>query len=674
MSRRLRVGVPAGQGDLGASTGHGRAWQRLLAGLRDHVEIVEVTSGRRGRRHAAVDVWLVDGHVAPPAVREPMVSIVHDVRWADPALQPTLPVAFLAVIVPETELAVRASTRVVTPSAFSREQVVTAYGFDPARVDVVPYGVDLDVFRPGLPGGRAIVARAAGAQGVGERPYVLFVGAAEPRKNLDALRSAMAMLAGSHEHVLALRVGPAPGADSRSLLAAAVAELPGVPGRVVALPPLGEADLAAVVAGADVLCLPSLVEGFGFPALEAMAAGTPVVVAARGSLPELVGDAGVLVEPDADAIAAGLRAVLDDPSRAADLAACGRARANELTWAASARALAGALERAADDRARALPPVSRRLPEWVDAVAVTSCPACGAPVAGAAHVGGPRAGLRECARCEATFAGVRLAPGVVDPDDDARTMDPEWFGIAVSTADLDAQRDRSARARIALLREYGYPRGRLLDVQAGRGATVRAATDAGWEASGTRLLGDALRDDGPPLDVVVVSHALAREADALGVLRALRAGVRPGGLLLIETPNWASAVRRRDLEGWHFLRPLEHVVHFTPATLRATLTRAGWEPVTVVTRTWLGGDLVTATHALVPLRRVLRRALDDGDGEGAVRPSGRRLVEGLTHTYDAAGLGDVVVAVARRPLTAGDETGAPPTCDVAAPPSGGAGS
>jgi glycosyltransferase involved in cell wall biosynthesis len=104
------------------------------------------------------------------------------------------------------------------------------------------------------------------------------------------------------------------------------------------LGPVDERDLPGLVAGALCVVCPSRAEGFGLPALEAMASGVPVVAAARGSLPEVAGDAGLLVEPTPEGLAGGLRRVLGDASLRAELARAGRERATALTWRRTATA------------------------------------------------------------------------------------------------------------------------------------------------------------------------------------------------------------------------------------------------------------------------------------------------------------------------------------------------
>ena len=159
------------------------------------------------------------------------------------------------------------------------------------------------------------------------RPYVLAVGTLEPRKNLERLIEAWTSLGDAvrGDHVLAL-VGPV-GWDAAPILEAARSQGARLLGRVT------EDELRALYAGAAAFAYPSLYEGFGLPPLEAMAAGAPVLTSSVSSLPEVVGDAAVLVDPhDTAAIAAGLARLLTEPALAADLRARGRARAATFSW------------------------------------------------------------------------------------------------------------------------------------------------------------------------------------------------------------------------------------------------------------------------------------------------------------------------------------------------------
>ncbi len=305
--------------------GHGKVWQRTLSCLADRADIVELGGGRRWMpaRHRRVDVVLADGHDELPETEAPVVGVIHEAGWHTPELRALLHPAFLAGIEQRTARAVRGAARVVTPSESSRRDVVALYDLDAAAVHVVPYGVDA-TFADGA--SRGVPAM--------QPPYVLFAAMLHPRKNLAVLRRAMALLAADgFDHRLVVAGRPAvDGSDVAAITDQATAELPGLPGRVVFAGEPSDADLAALMAAAAAYCLPSLYEGFGLTVLEAMSCATPVVVSDRGALPEVVGEAGLVVAPEAEAVAGALRAILADPQRAAALAEAGRARASRFRW------------------------------------------------------------------------------------------------------------------------------------------------------------------------------------------------------------------------------------------------------------------------------------------------------------------------------------------------------
>lgn len=167
-------------------------------------------------------------------------------------------------------------------------------------------------------------------------PYLLAVGTLEPRKNLAVVLEAYRMLRETRPAAPPLAV-----AGGRGWGGVTVAALAGRLGMAQVVRELGfvpDAQLFALYAGAEAFIFPSLAEGFGFPPLEAMAAGCPVVASDAASLPEVVGEAGLLVDPrDPAGIAEALRRVLDEPGLAERLRALGRARAAEFTWSRCAR-------------------------------------------------------------------------------------------------------------------------------------------------------------------------------------------------------------------------------------------------------------------------------------------------------------------------------------------------
>jgi glycosyltransferase involved in cell wall biosynthesis len=184
---------------------------------------------------------------------------------------------------------------------------------------------------------------------IGDRPYALFVGGLEPRKNLEALVRAFGAVAAEDDLVLVIAGGQVrwfPQAVDR--LEVAIAGLGPAPRRrVVRTGYVSDEERAALLTGATALAYPSLYEGFGFPVLEAFAAGLPVLTSSVSSLPEVAGDAALLVDPnDETAIATGLRVLFDDGQLRDRLAAAGRARVREFTWERCATRTAEVLRRA----------------------------------------------------------------------------------------------------------------------------------------------------------------------------------------------------------------------------------------------------------------------------------------------------------------------------------------
>jgi glycosyltransferase involved in cell wall biosynthesis len=236
--------------------------------------------------------------------------------------------------------ALSACAAVIVPSASAREDLLAAHSVDPRRVHVVHHGVDAHEFRPSPAEEVRRVTRAFGV----ERPYALFVGGIEPRKNLDRLVLAFASV--PPPATLVLAGGPVrwdPAAAER--LDRVIESLPGgASARIVRTGYVSERDKAALLTGATVLAYPSRYEGFGFPVLEGFAAGVPVLTSDVSSLPEVAGEAAVLVDPDdEDAIGAELAHLFADEDLRNMLRAAGHARVARFTWEATARATAQVL-------------------------------------------------------------------------------------------------------------------------------------------------------------------------------------------------------------------------------------------------------------------------------------------------------------------------------------------
>jgi glycosyltransferase involved in cell wall biosynthesis len=342
LNRRARVAVPPVIAGYPRESGVGKMWHHVVAELGRDVDVRFVEPGGRGGPLWRPQGWMQDGHHGPLPVRAPVVAQLHEAAWNDPDTRALVEPEFVAAYEEPSRAAARAATRVVTPSESSRRQIIDAYGVPAERVVVARHGVDHTVFHPGAP---ELVARVTGDA---DRPYVVFVSQLHPRKNLAALREAMTRLARrGYPHALVVVGGhPADRRDAADLVRLAASDLPGTSGRVTRLEALTEAELAGVLAGAAAFCLPSFMEGFGLTALEAMACAVPVVVSDRGALPEVVGDAGIVTAPTADAVEAALVEVLDDDARARALGKQGYERSLEFTWARTAACWRVALDEA----------------------------------------------------------------------------------------------------------------------------------------------------------------------------------------------------------------------------------------------------------------------------------------------------------------------------------------
>lgn len=260
-------------------------------------------------------------YIAPPWFRGRLVLTVHDLAFLH------VPDSFrpverwrLRVMVPKN---IARADRVLTVSEFSKQDIITHYGIPAERVVVTPNG--------GTPlPAPSDFASACTRHGV-RPPFVVSVGRLDRRKNLtrtlDAFAAARRRSSLPHQLVLVgLDDTLSPELDERMHRA-------GLQESIVRTGLIPDQDLAALLKGADLMVYASLFEGFGLPVLEAMAVGCPVVTSRTSCLPEVAGDAAILVDPqDTEEIAAAIERVLTDATLRKDLSQRGRLRAARFSW------------------------------------------------------------------------------------------------------------------------------------------------------------------------------------------------------------------------------------------------------------------------------------------------------------------------------------------------------
>jgi glycosyltransferase involved in cell wall biosynthesis len=240
----------------------------------------------------------------------------------------------------------RVARRIIAVSAATARDLQTRYNVPAEKIRVVLHGVD-PAFRRVTD---AAVAEAAARYGLdGPQPYLLFVGTLQPRKNLGLLIDAFAALLQDWDAA----AGPLPrlalGGKKGWLYDTLFAQVERLElgDAVRFLDYVADADLPILISGATAVMLPSLYEGFGLPALEALACGAPLLAANASSLPEVTGDAALLLDPrDPAAWTAAMRRVLTDPVLRASLSRRGPERAAHFTWARTAAETLRVLEEA----------------------------------------------------------------------------------------------------------------------------------------------------------------------------------------------------------------------------------------------------------------------------------------------------------------------------------------
>ncbi|MGH9274183.1 MAG: glycosyltransferase family 4 protein [Acidimicrobiales bacterium] len=268
------------------------------------------------------------GGTAPPMRGAPYVLTVHDLQPLEHrATHGRLKRAYLRAILPRS---VHAARRIAVPSEFVRQSLLTQLDANPLRVVVIPHGIETN------PAPTSIEVLSDRYQLDG--PFVLYPAITYPHKNHAVLVDAFAAVVARHPDALLVLTGGEGGEEER---VRAQVEGLHLTDRVRRTGRIPAADLAGLYRAASIVAVPSRYEGFGLPAVEALAYGAPLVAAAATALPEVVGEAGELVDPDdVDGWAAAISDLLAAPDERARRAEAGLVQARRYSWAANAAALA----------------------------------------------------------------------------------------------------------------------------------------------------------------------------------------------------------------------------------------------------------------------------------------------------------------------------------------------
>jgi alpha-1,3-rhamnosyl/mannosyltransferase len=307
------------------------AARKLLPWIRNHVPFAypmrKALMNRRFARHATdarFDVYHETSYL-PMRFDGPTVVTAHDLSWI--RYPETHPHERVVTMDRHFPAALQQADLVITDSAFVKQELIDVFGVAPDRIRPVLLGVE-SLFHPCSP---TETQPSLAPLDLHHGQYLLAVGTLEPRKNLQAALDAYARLPSATRNAYPLVIAGMRGWHTDELeqkMAPLIAR-----GEIRLLGYLPRQALAHVTAGACALVYPSLYEGFGLPPLEAMACGVPAVASNVSSLPEVVGDGGLLTDPhDVVALTAALASVLDDEEFRSHLSARAYARSLRFTW------------------------------------------------------------------------------------------------------------------------------------------------------------------------------------------------------------------------------------------------------------------------------------------------------------------------------------------------------
>jgi len=215
---------------------------------------------------------------------------------------------------------IKQASHIIAVSQYTKNDLIKYLKMPEDKIKVIYNGIDHSIFKPYN-------------TKVRDKPYILYVGSERPRKNLDGLIEAFAILGKDFPELELVKIGTSGRSEEYRYDTMKKLDNLGITQNVIFIGHIPELDLAYYYSSALLLAYPSLYEGFGLPPVEAMACGCPVVTSDNSSLPEIMGDAGIMVNPyDTDSLAQAMREVLTDSKLRNDMVSKGLKQVKKFSW------------------------------------------------------------------------------------------------------------------------------------------------------------------------------------------------------------------------------------------------------------------------------------------------------------------------------------------------------